>query len=159
MHTDAVIGCDSVETGAEAVRLKTATGEDRAIRWDTIKFAGTGHRLEAHVAIKAIAEKVAPLLATHDSLWVVYGDDGFARLMLEKTNPKRGAILDAFEAHLGDRWRGDALTESDLTGALLIPAKVQMPKSVVFVMALVGVAFFLAIAILYFVHGAKPTSP
>lgn len=154
MQTDAVIGCDAVETGSEAVRLKT-----RTIPWKSVKFAGMGLRLEGHVVVKAIAEKVAPLLGTHDSLWVVYSDDGFARVMLEKTNPKRGAIIDAFEEHLGDRWRGNELTEAELIGALLIPPKVQMPKVVVFLMALVGVAFFLAIAILYFVHGAKPTAP
>jgi hypothetical protein len=159
MKTDAVIGCDAVDAGPEVVRLKTTSGETRTIPWDSIRVAGTAPNLENHVAILEVAEQVAPYLGTHDSLWIVYENDGFVRAMLEKSSPKRDLILAAFQRSLGDRWRGDALHESDLAGPMLIPPKVQMPKSMVAMMAVLGIVFFLALAILFFVHGAKPTSP
>jgi hypothetical protein len=158
MNSDAVIGCDAVDPGAEWLRLKTVSGATRSIPWSAIKFAGTGEHMHAHITIKGLTEKVAPFLATHESLWIVYADGGFALVMLEKTSPKREAILAALAAHLANRWQGDQLQASDLMGAMMIPPKVRMPRSIVVVMALVGIAFFLAIAILFFMHGARPSA-
>jgi len=87
MNSDAVIGCDAVDAGAEWLRLKTASGATRSIPWNAIKFAGMGENMHAHITIKGLTEKVAPFLATHDSLWIVYADGGFALVMLEKTAP------------------------------------------------------------------------
>jgi hypothetical protein len=159
MNSDAVIGCDAVDAGPEWVRLKTTSGATRTIRWDAIKVAGMGPQLDGHVTINGVTEKVAPYRATHDSLWLTYAEGGLAEAMLEKDSPKRGAIVRAFEQHLGERWRGDELTESELMGPLMIPPKIQLPKAIVVTMAIVAIAFFAAIAILFFVHGAKPTSP
>ena len=93
MNSDAVIGCDAVDALPEWLRLKTATGATRTIPWSAIKLAGTGHKLEGHVTIQGVTEKTAPLLATHDSLWIVYAEGGFAQIMVDKISPKRDAIL------------------------------------------------------------------
>lgn len=159
MNSDAVIGCDAVDAGAEWLRLKTATGATRTIPWSAIKVAGMGAGLEGNVTIQGVTEKVAPFLATHDSLWIIYTDGAMAQVMLEKANPKRETIRDAFAQHLGDRWHGDDLTVDELMGPMMIPPKVQMPRTLVVMMAGIGIVFFLAMAILYFMHGAKPTLP
>jgi hypothetical protein len=159
MNSDAVIGCDAVDGSAEWLRLKTATGTTRTIPWSAIKLAGMGHGLEGHITIQGVTQKVAPFLATHDSLWVVYAEGGFAQIMIEKTSPKRDAILAAFAQHLGDRWCGDELKESDLTGAMMIPAKVRIPKTLTVFLAVIAIVFFAAMAIIFFTHGARPTAP
>lgn len=159
MTTDAVIGSDAVVVGAEAVRFTTSDGAIRTVPWKSIKTAGMSSKLEGHVTDQAVAQKIGPYLGTHDSLWMFYSEGGFARVMLEKSNARSNGIETAFAQHLGDRWRGDSLTEEDLVGPTLIPPKVQMPKPVMAIMAAVGIAFFLAMVILFFVHGAKPTSP
>jgi hypothetical protein len=159
MNSDAVIGCDAVDAGTEWLRLKTASGALRTIPWSAVKVAGMGASLEGHVTIQGVTEKVAPYRATHDSLWIIYTDGAMAQVMLEKTSPERETIRDAFAQHLGDRWHDDDLTADELMGPMMIPPRVQMPRTVIMLMAGIGIAFFLAIAILYFVHGAKPTSP
>jgi hypothetical protein len=159
MNSDAVIGCDAVDAGSEWLRLTTAAGALRTIPWGAIRVAGTGVGLEGHVTIQGVTEKVAPFLATHDSLWIIYTDGAMAQLMLEKASPKRETIRAAFEQHLGDRWHGDDLTADQLMGPMMIPPKVQMPNTLIMMMAGIGIVFFLAMAILYFMHGAKPTSP
>ncbi len=157
--TDAVIGCDAVDAGAEWLRLKTVSGATRTIPWKSIKCAGTGEQLDGHVNIEGVTEKTVPFRSTHDSVFLVYGDGGLAQLMLEKNSPKRDGILGAFEQHLGDCWRGDRLSESDVMGTLMIPPKVRIPKGIVWAMVVLAVVFFAAMAIVFFVHGAKPTSP
>jgi hypothetical protein len=163
MKTDAVIGCDAVDAASDAgnawLRLKTATGATRTIPWSAIKLAGMGHKLEGHVTIQGVTEKVAPLLATHDSLWIVYAEGGFAQVMIEKISPKRDALLAAFTQHLGDRWQGDELQGSDLMGAMMIPAKVRFPKMLIVMLAVMAITFFAAMVMIFFTHGAKPTAP
>jgi hypothetical protein len=159
MKTDAVIGCDAVDTGSEWLRLKTVGGATRTIPWSAVSFAGMNARLEGHIDIQGLTEKVAPFLATHDSLWIVYADGGFVQVMIEKVSPKRDPLLMAFAQHLGDRWQGDELQESDLMGALMIPAKVRIGKTMVTSLVAMGIVFFLLVAILFFTHGAKPTAP
>ena len=159
MKMDAVIGCDSVDAGSEWLRLKAADGATRTIPWSAIKVAGMGAGLEGHVTIQGVTEKVAPLLATHDSLWIIYADGEIAQVMLEKSSPKRDAILASFAQHLVDRWHADDLTADALMGPMMIPPKVQVPKTIIWMLALLGIVFFAAVAILFFVHGAKPTAP
>jgi hypothetical protein len=153
MNTDAVIGCDAVNAGPEWLRLRTAAGAVRTIPWNAIKLAGMGAGLEGNVTIKGVTEKVAGLHATHDSLWIVYAEGGFAQAMIEKASPKRDAILETFARQLDTRWKGDQLTFSELTGAMFqMPAKVRMPKVIVVMMILVTLVFFLALAVLFFVR-------
>jgi hypothetical protein len=159
MNSDAVIGCDAVDAGTEWLRLTTASGALRTIPWSAVRLAGMGSSLEGHVTIEAVTEKVAPFLATHDSLWIVYADGGFAQVMIEKVSPKRDPILAAFAQHLHGRWRADELTASELMGAMMIPPKIRMARPVIVTMAVLGIGFFLAIAILFFMHGARPTAP
>ena len=159
MNSDAVIGCDAVDAGTDGLRLTTANGATRTISWSAIRLAGMGARLEGHVAIQGATEKVAPFLATHDSLWIVYGEGGFAQVMMEKASPRREAILATFAQRLDERWCGDELTAKELTGAMMIPPQVRMPKGIIVAMVVVGIAFFLGIAILFFARGAKPTAP
>ena len=159
MTADAVIGTESVDAGPEELHLETASGAIRNIPWSAIKLAGMGDRLNDEVEIRRVAERVAPFRATHDSLWIVYSPAGFVRAMIEKTGPRRDAILAAFANHLGSRWRNDELTEPELSGAILIPPKVQIPKAVIVMLIALLIAFFAAIAILFFMHGAQPTAP
>ena len=159
MNSDAVIGCDAVEAGSEWLRLKTASGAVRTIPWSAIRLAGMNEKLEGHITIERVTEKVAPFRATHDSLWIAYADDSFAQVMIEKTSPKRDALLKAFAEHLGDRWRPNDLAISDWMGQMMIPHKVRMSKAVILMLAVTAIIFFVSIAILFFVHGAKPTSP
>jgi hypothetical protein len=159
MNSDAVIGCDAVETGPEWVRLKTLSGPTRTIPWTAIKVAGLGNTLEGHVTIQRVTDKLAPYRATHDALWIVYSDGGLAEVMIEKASPRRDAILSAFDKHLGGCWKGDQLTESELMGPMLIPPKVRIPRAVVGIMVALAIVFFVSLAIMFFVHGAKPTSP
>jgi hypothetical protein len=159
MNSDAVIGCDAVEAGPEWLRLRTTSGATRTIPWTAIRLAGMGEKLEGHVTIQRVTEKTAPYLASHDSLWIAYADGGMAQVMIEKVSPKRAPILAAFAQHLGDRWCGDELTAQDLMGAMMIPPKIRMPKAIVVALAAVGIMFFAAIAILFFVHGARTSAP
>lgn len=159
MTTDAVIGCASVDPSPQELRLKTVDGATRVIPWSAIRVAGMGNRLIGHVTISGITDQTAPFAATHDPVWIVYAHGGLAQIMLEKSGSNRDAILEAIEGQLGERWSGDDLQESDVTGATLIPPKVEFPRKVSFTLALVAIAFFAAIAILFFMHGAKPTAP
>ncbi len=159
MTADAVIGSEGVDARPETLHLETAGGATRNIPWSAIKFAGMGERLEDQVEIRGLAETVAPFRATHDSLWIIYSPAGFVRAMIEKTGPRRDAILAAFADHLGNRWRDDRLTEPELTGALMIPPKVRIPNSVIVTLIALAIVFFAVVAILFFVHGAKPTAP
>src|SRR5665213_2102924 len=134
MSSDAVIGCDAVDAAPEWLRLTTATGATRTIHWSAIRLAGMGEGIEGHVTMEGVTQKVAPYYPTHDSLWIVYTGDGFAQVMLEKASPKCGALLAAFGKHLGDRWQGHELKASDLTGAMMIPPKVRVPKKVALLM-------------------------
>jgi hypothetical protein len=159
MNSDAVIGCESIHPEPEALRLIPAGGEARIIAWNSIRLAGMGAKFDRHVLRQGVTEIVGPYLATHNSLFIVYGEGSFAEVMIEKTSPQCGAILAAFSKHLGDRWRGDDLKESELTGATLIPPTVRFPKASLVTAIAAGIAFFLVMAILFFTHGAKPTAP
>jgi len=122
MNMDAVVGCDSVDAGAEWLRLRTVAGPVRTIPWSAIKIAGMGGNHEGNMEIQGVTEKVTPFFATHDSLWIVYAEGGIAQVMLEKASPKRDEILATFADQLRIGWRGDELTSSELTDALF-----QMP--------------------------------
>ena len=164
MKADAVIGCEAVDAGTEWLRLTTATGATRTIPWSAIRLAGMGAKLEGHVTIQGVTENVAPFVATHDSLWIAYGEDDFAQVMIEKTvleqpGARRVMILAAFAQHLGERWQGDELTGSDLMGAMMIPHKIRIPKAIVAMLAAMAIIFFLAMAVVFLTHGAKPTAP
>jgi len=150
MKTDAVIGCDAIDAGPQWLRLTTAGGAVRMVPWDGVKLAGM---VEAHINIHGLTEKVAPLLRTHDSLWVAYAEGGLAQVMIEKENPKRTAILEMFAAQMGERWKGDRLTDQDVIGVLMPSAgQVVMPRLVIALMIAVGLAFFLALAVLFLVR-------
>ena len=138
MNMDAVIGCDAVDAGAEWLRLRTAGGAVRTIPWSAIKLAGMGGNHEGNMEIQGVTEKVTPYFATHDSLWIVYADGGIAQVMIEKSNPKRDAILAAFAEQLRIGWRGDELTSNELTEALFqmpVSSGMRIPKKLIFMVA------------------------
>ena len=114
MNTDAVVGCDAIEASTEWLRLRTTSGMVRTIPWSSIQFAGIGGNFAGSLTIGQVTEKVAPFFATHDSLWIVYGEHGLAQAMMEKDSPKRQPILDKFAQQLDDRWRGDRITVNDV---------------------------------------------
>jgi hypothetical protein len=138
MNMDAVIGCDGIDAGTAWLRLTTAAGASRTIPWAAIKIAGMGGNHEGHMKIQDVTEKVTPYFPTHDSLWIVYADGGFAQAMIEKTGAKRDAILATFAQQLGERWRGDLFTTDDLTEAMFqmpLSASKGLPKIVMIMMA------------------------
>ncbi len=151
MPVYAVIGCAAVDAGAEWLRLRTDTGAVRTIPWSNVALAGMGG---GPLNIKGVAERTAPYLSTHDSLWVLSGDRSLAQLMIEKEGPRREAVLAAFAANLGERWRGDKLSTNELTDLMFkMPAPVKMPKMLVVMMVVMGVTVLLAMAALMFVRG------
>src|SRR5487761_2378839 len=111
MPVDAVIGCAAVDARAEWLRLRTDTGAVRTIPWSRVTLAGIGGPLH----IKGVAERAAPYLSTHDSLWVLSGDRSLAQVMIEKEGARREAVLAAFASNLGERWRGDRLSTNEVT--------------------------------------------
>jgi hypothetical protein len=119
MYTDAVIGCDAVDVGPEWLRLKTQTGVVRTIPWGAIRIAGMGGNHDRQVAIAGVTDRTQRFYKTHDSLWVVYADGGFAQVMIEKSGPKRAEILAAFPQQLPAGWRGDKFKATDLSKALM----------------------------------------
>ena len=148
MNTDAVIGCDAVDAGAQWLRLRTASGAVRTVPWSAIKIAGMGGNHEGQMQIQHVTEHVSPFFATHDSLWIVYAEGGFAQAMLEKQHPKRDAILATFAQQLGIGWRGDELTTSELTEALFqmpVSARKGLPKIVAIMMAVMAALMLAAI--------------
>jgi hypothetical protein len=152
MNLDAVIGCDAVDAEEGWLRLRPSSAV-RTIPWTTVKIAGLGGNHDGHVTIQGITERVAPYFATHDSLWIVYAEGGFAQVMIEKEHPKREAILAAFEHQLGDRWHGDRLDRNELMEAMVhmpIAAASGLPRLLTLI--LIGVAFIimLAMAVAYF---------
>jgi hypothetical protein len=151
MNMDAVIGCDSVDAGADWLRLHTAGGAVRTIPWSAIKLAGMGGNHDGQLTIGGITERVTPFYATHDSLWIVSADGGIAQVMLEKSSPKREAILAAFAQHLGIGWHGDVLDMRELTQALMsVPmgAASGAIRRVVMMVAVTMILIVLAVAAL-----------
>jgi|HubBroStandDraft_1064217.scaffolds.fasta_scaffold565190_2 hypothetical protein len=139
MNTDAVIGCDAVDAGDAWLRLKTASGVVRTIPWTSIKMAGMGGNHEGEITIGGVTEKTAPYYRTHNSLWVIYAEGGVAQIMLEKSSPKRDAIIAGFAKQLGDNWLGDRLSGSNLMGAMFtLPKKMSglIPKLVTITFAI-----------------------
>ncbi|HEV1284753.1 MAG TPA: hypothetical protein VNU44_05560 [Bryobacteraceae bacterium] len=154
MNMDAVIGCDSVDAGAEWLRLRTASGAMRTIPWSAIKIAGLGGNHEGTVEIQGVTEKVTPFFVTHDSLWIVYAEGGVAQVMLDKGSPKRDAILATFAEQLRIGWRGDELTSSELTDALFqmpVSSPTRLPKMLIFMIA--GMLFAVLATIVVLVLG------
>ena len=154
MNMDAAIGCDSVDAGAEWLRLRTAGGAVRTIPWSGIKIAGMGGNHEGHVEIQGVTEKVTPFFATHDSLWIVYAEGGFAQTMMEKSSPKRDAILATFTERLGIGWRGEEFTTNELTDALFhipLAAPTRIPRMLIFTIA--GMLFVVLSAVVVLVLG------
>jgi len=126
MHMDAVIGCGAVDAGDAWLRLKTVDGAVRTIPWSAVKVAGMGVRAGEKIDIQGVTEKVEGLAGTHDSVMIVYSEGDFAQVMLEKSGPKRDAILASFAQQLGTRWRGDGFTTNELTDALMeMPGKTK----------------------------------
>jgi len=151
MNMDAVIGCDSVDAGAEWLRLRTAGGAVRTIPWSAIKIAGMGGNHEGNVEIQGVTEKVTPFFATHESLWIVYAEGGVAQVMLDKESPERDEILAAFAQKLGIGWRGDELTSSELTNALFeMPVRSArgFPRMLILMIAGMLAVIMVAIAVL-----------
>jgi hypothetical protein len=154
MNMDAVIGCDSVDAGAEWLRLRTASGAMRTIPWSAIKIAGLGGNHQGTVEIQGVTEKVTPFFVTHDSLWIVYAEGGIAQVMIEKSSPRRDAILATFAERLRIGWRGDELTSSELTDALFqmpVSSPTRIPKLLIFMIA--GMLFVVLATIVVVVLG------
>lgn len=154
MNMDAVIGCDAVDAGTEWLRLRTAGGAVRTLPWGAVKIAGLGGNHEGHVEIQGVTERVAPFFATHESLWIVYAEGGFAQAMIEKEGPAREAILATFAQRLGIGWRGEELTTSELTDALFampVAAPLKVPRVLIFMIA--GMLFVLLSAVVVLVLG------
>jgi hypothetical protein len=152
MNTDAVIGCDAVDAGDQWLRLRTASGAVRTVPWSAIKIAGMGGNHDGHMQIQDVTEKVTPFFPTHDSLWIIFAQGGFAQVMLEKSSPKRDAILAACTKNLGIGWRGDELTTSELTGALFqmpISAGRGMPKVLTIMVIAMAALILVAIVVGY----------
>jgi hypothetical protein len=149
MNTDAVIGCDAVDAGNAWLRLRTAAGAVRTIPWPAVKIAGMGGNHEGSITVRGVTEKTVPYFPTHDSVWIVYAEGGFAQAMLEKSSPKREAILATFAQQLGDRWLGDRFTAGNLTAAMfqmpLAAMKGGIPKLVTIMIAFVSALILLAI--------------
>jgi hypothetical protein len=155
MSMDAVIGCDAVVVDPQWLRLKTATGALRTIPWTTVRIAGMGGNHDGHMKIQGVTEKVTPLFATHDSLWIVSGDGSLAQAMLEKTHANRESILAMFAQQLGDRWHGDQLSVNQLSEEMMrMPAlaPIRLPKTLIVMMIVMGASVLLAIVVLMFVH-------
>jgi hypothetical protein len=149
MHMDAVIGCDAVDAGAEWLRLKTAAGAVRTVPWSAIKIAGTGGNHAGHMQIQDVTERVSPYFDTHESLWIVYAEGGFAQIMLEKASPKREAILAECGQRLGIGWRGDEFTSRELTDALFqmpVSTGKGIPKIITIMIAAMAALIIVAIA-------------
>ena len=91
----------------------------RTIPWSAIKIAGMGGNHEGNMEIQGVTEKVTPFFATHDSVWIVYADGGITQVMIEKSSPKRDAILAAFAQYLGIGWHGDQLAMPELSRAMM----------------------------------------
>jgi hypothetical protein len=130
------------------LRLTTAAGAVRTIPWSAIKIAGMGGNHEGHMTIQGVTDKVTPYFPTHDSLWIVYAEGGFAQAMIDKAGAKRDAILASFAQQLGERWRGDRFTPDDLTVAMFempISASKGLPKIVTIMMAVMAALIILAI--------------
>jgi hypothetical protein len=161
MNMDAVIGCDAVDAGSGEtntwLRLRAVSGAIRTIPWSSVKLAGMGGNHEGHIQIQGITERVTPLFATHDSLWIVYANGGFAQAMLEKSHPKRDAILAAFAAQLGARWRGDQLEQNALMDVMFhvpVAAMSGLPKLMTIMIVVMAIMFLLAVAAIYFARHA-----
>jgi hypothetical protein len=156
MNTDAVIGCDAIDAGDAWLRLRTASGAVRTIPWAAVKIAGMGGNHQGNIQIQGVTEKVTPYFATHDSLWIVYAEGGFAQAMIEKAGDKRDTILAAFARQLGDRWLGDRFTAGNLTAAMFqmpLAAAKGMPKMITIMIVMVAAMILLTIVAGYLASG------
>jgi hypothetical protein len=150
MHMDAVIGCDAVDTSGGWLRLHTAGGAVRTIPWTSIKIAGMGGNHADEITIEGVTETVTPFFATHDSLWIAYAAGDFAQVMIEKSSPKRDAILATFAQQLETRWKGDQLGQQELMeGLFKIPlsAAKEIPKLTLVMIALAVLMALIAVVV------------
>jgi hypothetical protein len=67
--------------------------------------------------IEGVTDQVRPFLATHESVWILYGSN-LAQVMLEKSSPACSQIVRIFAQQLGPRWRAGELSAQDISKAL-----------------------------------------
>lgn len=157
MIWDAVIGCAAVDASGSWLRLHTADGAMRTIPWSAIQIAGFGGNHESQYTIEGVTEKTKSYFGTHDSLWIVYADGGFAQVMLEKLAPQRETIIAAFSTQLGDRWRGDQLTLIELMDVKTASAgKRPFPKLMIVMLAIMALTFLLPLVLILFFRQKPP---
>ncbi len=157
MIWDAVIGCAAVDPSASWLRLHTAAGALRTIPWSAIRIAGLGGNHGYLYTCEGVTETTKPYFKTHDSLWIVYADGGFAQVMLETADPKRDAILASFAQQLGERWRGDQLTLTELMDVKSSSAgKKPFPKIMIAMLIFMLLSFILPLVLMFFVRHRSP---
>jgi len=143
MNRDAVIGCDAVHTDNEWLRLRTASGENRIIPWTTINLAaicGNRERIE----FDGLTEQIAAFRETHDSLWILYGGTNIAQVMIEKAGPARQNIQEVFARQLGQRWKGQSMSQRALM-RMLMQIRPSGSQGMLKVMLLIVAAMFLLV--------------
>ena len=148
MNTDAVIGCDAIETSAQWLRLRITSGVVRTIPWSSIKFAGYGDNFAGSLTIGHLTDKVAPLFPTHDSLWIAYGDHGLVQAMMEGAAATREAILASFAQQLGTRWRGDRIAAFELQRQFMNETASAMASGIKKSLLIFGIVLILFIALM-----------
>jgi hypothetical protein len=135
MLSSAVIPWTKVRNGC----LTTASGPVRTIPWSAVNVAGMSGKNELDLQIEGVTEQLTAYAATHDPLWILYGD-GFAQIMIEKDSPKRDAILSAFAQQLGPRWEADRLDPQALMRMLFRTASrpARTSRRLIFMFAIIG---------------------
>jgi len=148
-----VVGCDAVEAGPDWVRLRVDGGAVRTIAWSSITAASAPVDGE-HVTFEGTLGPITRLRATHDPLWIEYGD-GIAIALLERDHAKRKAILGTFREQLGPRWM-EHLTAMEAAQRMFKPMGSSGMNRRLKVMILVMVAMLvlpiLAFILIHFVH-------
>jgi hypothetical protein len=106
-------GCKAIDVDPAWVRLHTPGGRMQTIPWSAIKLAALPPP-DSNITFEGDMSPITQLRDTHDALWI-QGAEGLDVVMLEKASPKRAAIIEAFETHLGPKWAGDRMSANDLS--------------------------------------------
>jgi hypothetical protein len=152
---DAVIGCDAIDASNQWLRLRTTSGIVRTIPWSAIKFAGWGDNFAGSLTIGKVTDKVMPLYATHDSLWIAYGKAGFAQAMMEKAtaekpNRRREEILGIFAQQLDTRWRADRMTVTEISTEFMREGAADMASGMKKSLLIFAAVLIVVIAVLVY---------
>ena len=148
-------GCQAIDVDPAFVRLHAPGGHMQTIPWSAILLAALPAG-DVHMKFEGDLSPITRLRETHDALWIQVAG-GMNVVMLERDDPKRGAIVEAFQANLGDKWKGEHMSPQQLTNLMFNMAKISMDGAgnSIKIMVIAMAVFMLIAVVIFFLAQAR----